>query len=259
VSELVPPIQRSPMRLVGAVALAVVVVGGATAAVMRKPDPPVLAPSPTDTAETKLLFDRIRQLEEERKLLLLQIEKARQSIEELDRAKKQIEEKDAQIHELVDKLKAIKVQQTPAAQPKGPPATTNAAITLAINDPIVIHNLEGCFDEWAPRQALQAIEGVKREPPKEAQLLVKLGVNPEGTAHDAIATGERDIQHDGTLRDVHGSLSLCVEGAIGRAAYPKGSETLDLEVQIAWLASGIVNASAKIVARHEATSGGADL
>jgi hypothetical protein len=254
VSELVPPVRRSPMRLAATISLAVVVIGGATAAVVTRPDPPKLMPQPADTPEVKLLFDRIRQLEDERKKLLDQIEKARASLEELDRVKKEIVEKDTQIHKLVDQVAQLKARPA-ASMPKPPPAVTNVSLSTATQ--AVQGDLEGCFDEWYQRQALAVIEGVQRPRPKEAALLVRMGITPDGTAHDSVASGEQDLQRDGSLREAHGALSFCIETAIARVPFPKGPDALDVEVSVVWM-QGAVNSSVRITGRHEAQTRAAD-
>jgi hypothetical protein len=138
------------------------------------------------------------------------------------------------------------------AKPGGPTLhgqVSNRELTIAVSE--AEHNLEGCFDEWSERQALKVI---KRPASKDAQLVVNLGVTPDGVGHDASAKGELEVAHDGTLIRVHGTLSICVEDAIKRVAFPKGPEALDVTVQIAWEAPGIVNTSGRVVERHETSS-----
>jgi hypothetical protein len=106
---------------------------------------------------------------------------------------------------------------------------------------------------------MEVIENVRRPPPADAQLLVRLGVTPVGEGHDAQAQGEVGVGRDGSLMPQRGMLSFCVESAIAGVAYPKGPEALDVEVSVAWTASGMVNTSGRIVGRHEAPSRAPDL
>jgi serine/threonine protein kinase len=253
VHELVPPVQRSPVRFAATIAIGLVVIGGATAAVMTRPEAPLRIPT-NDTPEMALLVNRINQLEKERKDLIELLKKQEASLKDLEHAQKEIEKKDEQIHELMDQVKKYKLEQiksTPAVAVKAPPPLVSGEVSKVLQ--AINHDLEGCFDEWSQRQALEAIEAVKRPVPKEAELEVKLGITPDGSTHDSHATGELDVQHDGSMRPSHGILSECVEGAVARAPYPKGPEALDVVVQVVWM-SGVVNATATVVGRHEASS-----
>ena len=122
---------------------------------------------------------------------------------------------------------------------------------------VVSRDLEGCFDEWSQRQALEAIEGIKRPKPTDASITVRLGITPDGTTHDLQPSGELDYQRDGSTKEVRGALSFCVEAAIARSPFPKGSEALDVEVQVVW-SQGNVNTGAHVVGRHEASNRAAD-
>ncbi|MBV8761648.1 MAG: protein kinase, partial [Deltaproteobacteria bacterium] len=155
VSELVPPVQRSPMRLAVTVAIGLVVIGGATAAVVTRPNAPILQ-QPDDTNTEKLLFQRIAQLEQDKKDLLKKLDDKETTLRTIEELKKEIEAKDAQILTLVDQVKVLKqAAGKPAlAIAKGPPVLSNAELTVATQ--VVQHDLEGCFDEWSQRQALEA-------------------------------------------------------------------------------------------------------
>ena len=100
---------------------------------------------------------------------------------------------------------------------------------------------DGCFGEWAERRD---DEGNAHH---EANMLVRLTVNPDGVSHSALATGESSP-----------SLRLCLELAVVRIRFPGGSEQLDVEVQVGW-SEGMLNLSPRIVGRREAPRSNIDL
>ena len=249
VSELAPPQQRSPVRYLSFAALAIVIVGGATAAVMTRPES-VIRTTPPETQELKPLLAELQQLRAERDRLEGQLKKLLAEKEttqhDLETVKQQLVQLNDQYIKTVDEVAKLRAQAV--ATPKPPPAVSNRDLRIALDT--AQHALEGCFDEWwtRPQDPTE-----KRPKPRDADLLVRLSVTPDGTAHDAAAKGEVEVQRDGSFTETHGVLSDCVEGAVARVAYPKGAEALDLEVSVAWTAPGQVNTSARVVGRHEAS------
>jgi serine/threonine protein kinase len=257
-SELVPPVQRSPVRYLAAAALAVVIIGGATAAVVTRPEPIRRIDPPDDGP----FVQQIKELTAQRDRLEAQIEELikrnNTTKDELQAVKQELDTVNARYNKALDELARRRaLDPGKAAAGKVASQITNIQISAALS--AADRNLEGCFDEWYQRQALDAIEVVKRPAPKDAQLAVDLGVTPDGIGHDAIAKGELDAARDGSLTRVHGTLSFCVEDAIKRVAFPKGPEALDVTVQVAWEAPGIVNTSGRVVGRHEASSHTVDM
>ncbi|MGE5187163.1 MAG: serine/threonine-protein kinase, partial [Acidobacteriota bacterium] len=253
-SELVPPPQRSPVRYLSFAAIAVVIVGGATAAVMTRPDVPVQ--QPPDITEIKPLMQELAQLRAERDRLESELKhmiaERQTTQQELQDVKQQLVELNDQYNKTLEDLTRVRARE--AAAKRGPPPVSNVDLRNALAS--AQHPLEGCFDEWWTRPQ----DPTEKLPkPHDAQLLVRLSVTPDGIGHDAAATGEVDVQRDGSLTATHGVLSDCVEGAISRVEYPKSAEALDLEVQVAWTAPGQVNASGRVVGRHEAAARQLDL
>jgi serine/threonine protein kinase len=255
VGELVPPQQRSPARYLSFAALAVVIVGGATAAVMTRPDSVVQVHDGNDQ-ELRPLLAELTQLRAERDRLEAQLKqliaKNETTTHDLETVKTQLVELNDQYNRTLDDLTRMRAREATVKKPA--PAVTNIDLRLSLSS--AQHALEGCFDEWSTRPQDPT---ETRPKPRDAQLLVKLSVTPDGAAHDAAATGEVEVQRNGSLTDTHGVLSECVEGAVSRVVYPKGAEALDIEVQVAWMAPSQVNTSGRVVGRHETAGRGADL
>ncbi len=258
-SELVPPVQRSPVRYLAAGALAIVIVGGATAAVVTRPEPIKHFDPPDDGPYVQ----QIKELTAQRDRLEAQIEELikrnNTTKDELQAVKQELDDVNQRYSKALDTLARIRAAEAPgkAATAKVAAQVTNVQVSAALS--AADHNLVGCFDEWSERQGLDVIEVVKRPPPRDAQLAVELGVTPDGIGHDAIAKGELDVARDGSTIRVHGTLSGCVEDAITRVAFPKGPEALDVTVQVAWTPPGFVTTSGRVVGRHEASSHTVDM
>jgi len=229
--ELTPPPERSPVRYAAVALVSLLLIGGATAAAWMMRTPSEHRVEGDDVRAIKPLLDRIRVLEAETKHLrdtLLTMPKP----DEVDRLKQELVEKDGQIHALVDKVTELRQQQERRAQ--GPaPAQRSTQVIAAVQG--AQGDVEGCFAEWA-----------ERTPGKDADLLVKLTVAPNGAGGDALASGT-DSE----------SLRVCVAAAIARIHYPRGPDRLDLEVPVAWT-EGNLAMTGRVVAYHEAASGTLD-
>ncbi|HEU0029817.1 MAG TPA: protein kinase [Kofleriaceae bacterium] len=234
IAELAPPPPRSQVRYAAIGLFGLVLVGGAAAAMLRRPD--VASDSgPSDGEGVKPLIERLNQSEAERRQLLDEIKRARADREELVVLRQKLVAKDEEIARLVDKVTELTTKK-PALARANPNRRAPAqgvqvmtAISQAEND------LEGCFVEWNER-----VHG-------DADMLVKLTVTPEGAGHSSTATGP-DSEF----------LRLCVAEAIERVKYPTGPEVLDLEVNIQW-SEGLLNTAARIVARRNSPTSILDL
>jgi serine/threonine protein kinase len=248
IAELTPPAQRSPARFVSFALVGVLLVGGATAAVMASRPEAVRIPT-SETAEVKALNERIRILEVERKDLQEKLLRRETNLKEIEKLEKELAARDEEIQDLVVEVSKMRASESHAraGAPKPAPIKVDARIAEALAGAQVQHSLEGCFDEWANRQGLDIIDKLKA-PPKDADLLVRLSVTPDGIGHSAVATGEDSP-----------SLKFCVESAIARVPYPAGKEVLDLSVAVTWAEPNLVNASARVVGHHEATGSTIDL
>ncbi|MDB4958707.1 MAG: serine/threonine protein kinase [Myxococcales bacterium] len=246
ITELTPPAQRSPARFVSFALVGLVLIGGATAAVMASRPPAIQQRS--EMPEIEKLHEQINQLELERKQLKEQLLKRETNLKEIQKLEKELALADEKIQDLVgevSKLRANEQQAKAAIRPA--PVPVDVRVANAIADPDVQHSIEGCFDEWSNRQGLDIIDKLK-PPPKDADLVVHLSVTPDGIGHSAEATGEDSP-----------SLRFCVESAVSRAHYPIGKEGLDLSVQVTWAEPNLVNTSARVVGHHEASRSTIDL
>ncbi len=239
--ELVPPAPRISARAVAFALGGLLLVTGAAAAVVAQQDP---APEKPD--DRGLLFEeinhlkvQINQLDKERRKLIKDLE---ERTVDLPRLKKELAEKDEQIQKLINEVNVLQVKTTPpqvgaGARPKNP--SQQFMVNKALIDSEGI--FDGCFAEWAERRDDFG------NPHNEANMLVRLTVNPDGVSHSAIASGESSP-----------SLRLCLELAVVRIRFPSGSEQLDVEVQVGW-AEGVLNLSPRIVGRREAPRSNIDL
>jgi serine/threonine protein kinase len=258
-SELQPPPERARSRVALFAMLGLVLVAGATAAVYSRNDPPRPPPAPDDAtmahqiAEIKELKAERDRLEAELQKLLKEHDATKQ---ELDDVKQQIIDLNEQYNKALDDLTRLRSQHV-GKPSTGPEPLTSKQITATLQ--VAQTNLEGCFREWSERQALEAIEGFKRPKPDDAELVVKLAITPDGVGQDAVAQGEIDYRRDGTQVPAHGELSSCVEVDVAAVRFPTGPEGLQVDVQVAWTSSGIVNTSARITGREQATPAGSAL
>ncbi|HTR55401.1 MAG TPA: serine/threonine-protein kinase [Kofleriaceae bacterium] len=256
-AELAPPPERPAVRYAIGGAVALVLAAGAAAAVMLRPDPK--APPPpapvSDDKRVEQLLKRVEQLEAEKQHL---IEVIANKNTDLQHVLAEVQEKDDQIHELLGEVTKLKTEPSRGtiargSDPNGMGPQVVAAVATAE------HDLEGCFDEWSSRQALESIEGWKPPAPKDAELAVELKVDPDGVAHDAVASGESEPRRDGSFVPVHGSLSICAEAALSRVKFPAGEQMLFVTAQVYWGTPGIVRTSARITGYREATKMPVDL
>jgi len=252
ITELTPPVERATTRFAAVAIFGLLIVGGATAAVMASHRETKLVPE-HDEETVRLLIDQINRLETEvrqlRKRVLERDVMHEQDLKELEHEKEILTEKETQIATLVDQVTKLRIDKV---VPKSGAATQSVRVTQAIVT--AQHDLEGCFDEWAGRPlSAEAVGATTAQKPRptDSDVVVTLSVTPDGVGNAALAKSEDT--------DRSPSLKFCVESAIARVKYPPGPETLELSVSVAWAAPDMVNMSARVVGHHEAPKRGVDL
>jgi serine/threonine protein kinase len=242
IHELTPPPQRSPVRFIALAALGALLVTAATAAVMtRRPDPVTRAPGDEDLTVIRNLQNKVEQLEKERTQLLEILRKREMDLREIQIVRDELETKNIELQKAYRQLVDEEMKHATKRVPKLPQLVESQQITDSLVQ--VQRDIEGCFDEWAERAHLEQPKGAGVPVARDATIVVRLAVTPDGVGHDAIAKG-----HDSP------SVRLCIEHAMTRVVYPKGTENLQLQLAIAW-AGGNVNMTGHIVGRSEATGG----
>ncbi|MBA3458001.1 MAG: protein kinase [Deltaproteobacteria bacterium] len=239
--ELVPPAPRISARTVAFALGGLLLVTGAAAAVVaqKDPTPENLPPDDRDLLfqEINALKVQINQIEKERRILFDELQK--RSVD-LPRLEKELTAKDEQIQNLLRKVTELEAKKPEAVVS---PPTKRPSQEFQVNQTLINSEgiFDGCFAEWAERR--DDLGNMHRE----ANMLVRLTVNPEGISHSATASGESSP-----------SLRLCLELAVVRIRFPSGPEQLDVEVQVGW-AEGVLNLSPRIVGRREAPRSNIDL
>ncbi|MDQ3364794.1 MAG: protein kinase [Myxococcota bacterium] len=238
VSELVPAPPRVGFRYAAFAIAGVVLIGGAIAAVLTRPeDESTFAPP----GGVQPLIDKINELERERRALIERFNelKQRSGITEVEIQKLQTElkVKSTQIDELVKKIEEVTVKR-PARIALGKPVVAappqSQLVTAAFEQ--AHGDLEGCFVEWNERE-----QG-------DADMLVRMTVGADGVGHSSITAAGPDSPF----------LRLCVAEAITRVRFPAGPETLDLEVFVHWSA-GLINVAPRVAGRRRVAPSTLDL
>ncbi len=234
--ELTPPPQRSPVRFVAVAAVGALLVTGATAAVIAQRPNPVTRVEPHTDEEVRLLYEEIQKknkiIEEYQKIIA---EQKVRTAEELANVKKQLDAALADTKKLQDEIIKIRSKQVPNAKPIVA-EITGGQVTDAID--AVRGSMAFCLAEVESRAA--STEGAPKD--RHFDAVVRMSTTPSGTAFDVKTTG----------LDYSPSARLCVEDALKRVAYPKGSDVLDLRVTIAWTGTDL-NIGASVVGQHEPT------
>ena len=252
IDELAPPPRRTPVRYASFAVAAVLLIGGATAAVITQQRPRPLPPS--DIVRMQQLLEELEwmkaelgRMKAERKELLDELAQAK-----IDRAKQAalelaVQQKDAEIQRLTaqveqmeassDKLVALKKLGKPAV----PQTTLAIEATATAQRPI-----EGCFTEWAERT-----RGTRDELP-EATLVVGLTVTPDSAEPQARILSTPDAHPVMPAAGVPGMsvFELCVSEQLMRVTFPPGAEQLELEVSVHMSAAGQVSLVPKVVGHH---------
>jgi hypothetical protein len=262
VSELTPPLERAPGRGIAFAVVGLIVIGVATAAVMASHDHEVVQSDHNDEI-VHVMIGQISELEKSNKQLRKQLlERDMQhgvDVEQIRHDKEQLEANDELIHQLTDKVTAIRMDRA-APKPLLQAKNVIAAVGTAQ------HDLEGCFDEWAERPSDSKDVGHPREigHRKDSDVLVALRIGPDGGAmqltdiHGDLLNEMVDgvgmpvmAQAKGPDTDRSISLKFCVEHALSGVAYPKGPEIVDLEVAVTWEFPDLIATSARVTGHRE--------
>jgi serine/threonine protein kinase len=234
VHELQPPAQRSTARFAVAAAIGLVLVGGATAAVMSRPEPPHRV-DPQEEQTVKVLIDEINAKNKEINELRQKLLKGQVDQKQVVELKKQLDEAQEEIDQLTHQVIVLRVQSVEGKPPPRPPQ--DKQILAAIQG--AQGNVEGCFLEWDDRAGV--FGSGKPQLTHDADLMVELSVAPDGHAYNQHARGEDSV-----------SLQICVADAIAGIRFPRGPDHTDVQVQVAW-AGGNLAMSGTVVS-HRAPS-----
>jgi hypothetical protein len=262
VTELTPPAVRAPGRGIAFAVIGLIVIGVATAAVMASHDQK-LVPNDRNDELVHVMIGQIGELEKSnkqlRKQLLERDVRIGDDLEQIKRDKQQLEANDALIHQLTDKVTAMRMDRI-APKPLLQAKNVISAVGTAQ------HDLEGCFDEWAerPRDSKDVGRPSELGHRKDSDVLVALRIGPDGAAmqltdiHGDLLTEVVDgvgmpvlAQAKGPDTDQSTSLKFCVEHALAGVAYPKGPEIVDLEVAVTWEYPDLIATSARVTGHRE--------
>ncbi len=239
--ELTPPQQRSPVRFIAMAAVGALLVTVATAAVMTRPREPSQIVATNDEPTMKFLIDEINRKDQEIKKLRDELAKqAKKSVAEVEALERQLDDAQEEVKQLTDRYVQLLKRQAPAAPPTL--LVDSKQVTGAIQ--AVFPNVQFCLDDIDSR--VDVTEGAPRS--RDIDAVVRLFVTPGGKAYGAKASG----------LDYSPSVRMCIEAALGRVEYPKGTETLEVSVDIAWTA-GMLSMAARVVGHREAPTGGGQL
>jgi serine/threonine protein kinase len=233
--ELTPPPQRSPMKFIAVAAVGALLVTGATAAVItsQRPDLPRRIEA-RDEGAIKLLYDEIRKKDEQIAILKETVAQGIRDKEQLVIVTKQLDEAQEEAKILTEELIRRRAEQTNAKPLLA--AITGKQVTQAIE--AVRGSVEFCLSDVDSR--VMSTEGAPKN--RQIDALVRLSTTPSGTAFDMKTTG----------LEYSPGAKLCVEDALKRVAYPKGSQVLELRVTVSWTAGTLVM-NATVVGQHEPT------
>jgi serine/threonine protein kinase len=236
-NELTPPQQRSPVKYIAMAAIGALLVTGATAAVITSQRPDTIRlPEPGTEQEIKVLYGEIQK--KNRLIEDLQNQLGKQKIEsgeELEKVKKELDEAIDDTKKLQDEIVKLRAKQVPNARPIVAEITSKQ-VTEAIE--AVRGSIEFCLSDVDSRAL--STEGAPKN--RQINAVVYLSTKPSGEAFDMKATG----------LEYSPGAKLCVEDALKRVAYPKGSDVLDVRVTVSWTAGNLVMA-ATVVGQHEPT------
>jgi hypothetical protein len=233
IHELTPPPQRSPMKFIMFAAVGALVVTGATAAVMNKPDPPKQI-EPLDEPTIKVLVDEINRKDAEIKILRRQLQQQITDREQLEDIQKRLDDASREVQDLTDQIIELRAKQVPNAKPVIA-QITSGRITDAIETER--KSLVFCLSDIDSR--VLATEGAPKT--RDIDALVRLTISPQGTVVDETVKTS-GIEYTPAKR-------LCVESALKRVVYPKGADFLDTRITIAWKA-GELTMVANVIAQR---------
>ena len=243
IAELSPAPVRSRARLAVALGAAIVLVAGVTGAGIRWR-------APVDTTEVvnkdlKWAMEQLEKVERElrvvkqqRDQLEEQLEKnAQTAVETEAQLKHELKEKEDKIIALGKNIEELKR----AIQPALPATAPSEPITRALY--AQSHDIDGCFVEWADRQA------------GDTRIVVTLIITDDGVAHRAAA---RFPDLASTDKEQVGVLPTCVAPAIEHVRFPNlSSGDVDATVTITWVEKTLGFATQ--ISPHQAATGALNL
>ena len=238
--ELTPPPQRSPVRFIALAAVGALAVTVATAAVMTRRENKLVV-EPLENNAVKVLIDEINRKDQEIKVLRKTLLERAKDRDEIEILKKRLDEAQEESRQLVDQLIEMKKQQqVPAVKPLALPRPTvdSRQVTAAVQT--VYPSVQFCLDDIDSR--IEATEGAPKS--RDIDAVVRMAITPDGKAYDVVASGI----------DYSPSVRMCIQDALSRVSYPKGSETLEARVDIAW-AAGHLNMAARVVGQRDNAGG----
>jgi len=240
---LVPPAPKFTPKMAAFAASTLVIVGAVAMVFAMRKDPPRDTPPDTQPGVTADLVKEINRLKDEIKKLNRErtqlIEKLQNPPSDVVELRRQLQEKDEEIQTLIARVDTLSAPK-PKARPDRPLSPSQAL--LVMNSFVQAdRNLDFCFQEWSERPD----DYGNRQ--SEANVMVRMTVQPDGVAHSAVATGVTSP-----------SLRWCIEGALTRIKFPAGPETLDLEVAVRY-SGGEKNVSPRVVGHRKTAAGVIDL
>ena len=234
VDDLQPPVPRAALRNVAFAAIGVVLIAGAAAAVLVRPEEPLdIAPPDGVQPIIDRLNAKIAELNVQRNQLLHMLKQREIDQQKIRELSTKLEEKDKQIQQLVKRVEEFTTRKQPP-----PPRTSSPTQTQLVTGAFESSHgdLEGCFVEWNEREA------------GDADMLVRMTVGGDGIGHSSVTHAGPDSPF----------LRLCVAEAVGRVKFPPGPETLDLDVFVHWSA-GLITVSPRVTGRRRATPARIDI
>jgi hypothetical protein len=182
-----------------------------------------------DEAPIKTLVEEIRRKDEEIKILREIITKHVSDAKQLEEIKRELDEKQLEINKLTDELIKERAKRVANAKPLVAEITSEQVTSSIL---AVSGSVQFCLTDYSERVAYMKKDGAPAS--GDADVVIRLASTPTGTAFDVRTTSGLEAS-PGTR--------LCIEDALKRVAYPKGSETLDLRVTIAWQSSKLAMAA----------------
>jgi serine/threonine protein kinase len=225
--ELTPPPQRSPMKFIALAAVGALLVTGATAAVIttQRPDP-VQRIEPHTDAEIRVLYVEMQKKNKLIEELQAQLGQQRiQSGEELEAVKQQLDAALDDSKKLQDEIIKLRAKQVSNANPLVADIT-GRQVTEKIQ--AVRGSVDFCLRDLDSRASTMKTAGAPQN--HEYNAVIRFSTTPSGTAFDV---GTAGLEYSPGSR-------LCIEDALKRIAYPRGTDVLQVRVTVAWARGNLV-------------------
>jgi hypothetical protein len=177
----------------------------------------------------------IHRKDEEIKKLRDQLAKQAKNLDEIQVLKETLDAKQEEIRQLEDKVVELKQKQVPLVRP--PLGVDSKQISDAIQQ--VRPSIQFCADELSSRR------DITTGAPKNGDIdaVVRLTTTPAGKPYDLRTAG----------LEYSPSVKQCMQDALARVQYPKGTETLDIAIYIAY-SDGNLAMTGRVVGQHEGRS-----